>query len=120
MHRVNHGLRLAALLATAAWHGGASGAWAASPAIKVSPGVNHPSSTTNVSGTAFGATEAVDIYFDTTDEQLAVTNGSGAFGKTPIPVPANAVPGTHYVTAVGRHSGLAAQQAFTVDTDWAQ
>ncbi len=35
-------------------------------------------------------------------------------------MPANATPGIHYVTAVGRHSGLAAQKAFDVNTNWLQ
>jgi eukaryotic-like serine/threonine-protein kinase len=30
------------------------------------------------------------------------------------------VPGTHYLTAVGRHSGLSAQAQFSVSTSWAQ
>jgi len=53
-----------------------------------------------VSGTAFGAFKAVGIYFDTSDEALAATNGHGAFSGIPIRVPASAVPGTHYITAL--------------------
>jgi outer membrane protein assembly factor BamB len=98
----------------------ATAARAASPAVAVSPGANHPSSSTNLSGTGFGASEAVDLYFDTTDEQLAITNASGAFASTPISVPATALPGVHYVTAVGRHSGLGGQAKFTVQTNWTQ
>jgi hypothetical protein len=36
-----------------------------------------------------------------------------------VSVPSPAVPGTHWVSAIGRHSGLGAQAAFTVRTDWA-
>jgi outer membrane protein assembly factor BamB len=100
---------LAALLATAA---------RAQTAETLAPASNHPDSTTNVSGTGFGADEAVDIYFDTTDEQLAVTGSNGAFPATPIAVPASALPGTHYITAIGRRSGDAAQKAFAVRTNW--
>jgi len=71
---------------------GASGAWAAGPKIAMSPAENHPNSNTQVNGNSFGADEAVDIYFDTTDEALAFTNSNGVFGKTPVPVPASALP----------------------------
>jgi len=67
-----------------------------------------------------GAYRAVDIYFDTTDEALVATSGSGAFSGIRIRVPASAVPGRHYVTAVQRHSGRAAQARFLVNTNWAQ
>jgi outer membrane protein assembly factor BamB len=33
-------------------------------------------------------------------------------------VPSAALPGTHYITAIGRHTGDAAQAAFTVSTNW--
>ena len=120
MRRPGFGLRLAALAAAAAWAAGASGAWAAGPKIALSPTENHPGSNTQVNGNSFGANEAIDIYFDTTDEALAFTNSNGAFGKTPVPVPANALPGTHYITAVQRSNGEGAQQVFTVNTDWPQ
>lgn len=87
-------------------------------AVKVSPAVDHPSASIKVSGTGFAANEAVDVYFDTTDELLAVTNGSGAFGRYPMRVPSDALPGTHWITAVGRKGGAAAQKVFTVRTDW--
>lgn len=99
---------------------GGANAMAAVPAVSASPRFNPPSTSTNASGTGFGATEAVDLYFDTTDEALVVTNASGAFASTALAVPAAAPPGTHWITAVGRHSGLAAQVSFTVRTDWAQ
>jgi hypothetical protein len=89
------------------------------PAVTLSPTVGPPTSTVGVSGTTFGSTEAVDVYFDTIDEALAATTAQGAFAIS-IQVPGAAVPGTHWVTAVGRHSGLSAQAAFLVQTDWAQ
>ena len=46
------------------------------------------------------------------------TDGDGAFSNKPITVPASAVPGDHFVTAIGRTTGLAAQKTFTVRTDW--
>lgn len=90
------------------------------PGVALSPTVGPPTSTITVSGTNFGAAEAVDLYFDTTDEALTTTNTQGAFAGISIPVPASAVPGTHWVTAIGRHSGLGSQASFLVRTDWAQ
>jgi outer membrane protein assembly factor BamB len=120
MHRMNQGLRLAALVTTAAWLGGASGAWASGPNLFLTPSENHPNSTTQVAGNGFSPYAAVDIYFDSTDEALAIANGAGKFTKIPVPVSASALPGTHYITAVQRSNGQGAQQVFTVNTDWAQ
>jgi hypothetical protein len=90
------------------------------PQDVISPEAGAPASTVTVSGYRFGANEAVDIYFDTTDEALAAANANGTFRGAVIRVPAWAVPGTPWVTAVGRHSGLAAQAAFTVQANWPQ
>jgi outer membrane protein assembly factor BamB len=90
------------------------------PALVLSPTVGPPTSTIAVSGTNFAHYEAVDVYFDTTDEALASTDGQGSFSGVNIQVPASAVPGTHWVTAIGRHSGLSMQMPFVVQTDWAQ
>jgi outer membrane protein assembly factor BamB len=120
MHRMNHGLQLAALLATAAWLGGTTGAWATGPAIALSPTENHPNSTVQVLGNGFSPYAAVDIYFDSTDEALAIANSAGKFAKIPVPVSASALPGTHYISAVQRSNGEGAQKAFTVNTDWAE
>ena len=49
---------------------------AAGPAVTSVPRFSPPSTSTNASGISFGATKAVDLYFDTTDEALAVTNSS--------------------------------------------
>jgi outer membrane protein assembly factor BamB len=119
MHRTNRRLRLAALLATAAWLGVGS-AWASGPNIFLTPSENHPNSTTQVAGNGFSPYAAVDIYFDNTDEALAIANSAGKFVKIPVPVSASQLPGTHYITAVQRSNGQGAQQVFTVNTDWAQ
>jgi len=71
------------------------------------------------SGTKFGANEAVDVYFDGYDLLLAVTNSAGNFSHT-FKIPAWEQPGTHWVTAIGRKSGLAAHASFLVRTNWAQ
>ena len=54
-------LSVAALLASAAL----IPANAASPAITITPTVGPPTTRITVSGTGFGANEAVDVYFDT-------------------------------------------------------
>jgi outer membrane protein assembly factor BamB len=92
----------------------------AAPSVALSPNVNHPSSTVRVSGSGFGPGKGIDLYWDATDELLAVSDGTGAFANKSIPVPAAALPGTHWVTAVERDSGDAAQAAFTVRTDWVE
>jgi hypothetical protein len=81
--------------------------FAAAPKLTPSPKSGPPTSSISVSGTGFSAYAAIDIYFDTTDETLAFANGSGAFSKIPIPVPASALPGNHYVTASSVPTGRA-------------
>jgi PQQ-like domain len=123
-------LRIRKLAAvTAVIIGGAGGAvagpaWPApattAPHVTLSPGSGPPTSKVTVSGAGFGAHKAVDIYLDTTDEALASTNASGSFSHITITVPASAVPGKHWVTAIQRPSGPSAQAAFTVRTNWSQ
>ena len=87
----------------------------------LSPAVGPPTTNVQVSGAGFPASTAVDIYFDTTDEVLAVTSATGTFSGIVVKVPASAVPGAHWITAVARGtSGKAAQAAFTVQTNWSQ
>ena len=98
------------------------------PAVIIMPTVGPPTTTVLVSGGGFDPYSAVDIYFDTTDLALATTNGAGVFGLVAgssqsgisLQVPASAVPGTHWITAVERYGSKAAQKSFVVQTDWAQ
>lgn len=53
----------------------------------------------------------MDVYFDTTDLVLVVANGQGRFSAE-MKVPASALPGVHWVTAVGRTSSKVAQKPF--------
>ena len=92
----------------------------AQPAVTVRPTSGPPTERAVVSGTGFGANEAVDIYFDTADMALAATGPSGSFTGVGLTIPASAAPGTHWITGVGRHSGLAAQTTFILQTDWPQ
>jgi outer membrane protein assembly factor BamB len=97
-----------------------SGRFTVLPSIDLTPTVGPPTSTVTVDGAGFTAGEADDLYFDSSDEALASAGASGTFSGATLTVPASAVPGTHWVTAVGRHAGLSAQAPFTVRTDWPQ
>jgi len=92
----------------------------AKPALTLNRQSAPPTAAVVVSGKGFGATEAVDIYLDTTDSALASTSATGSFTGIHVSVPASAAPGEHWITGVGRHSGLSAQIAFTVNTNWPQ
>ena len=92
----------------------------AQPTVTVSPTAGPPTDKVAVSGTGFGADEAVDLYFDTADMSLAATGPGGSFTGIGLTIPASANPGTHWITGVGRRSGLAAQAGFIVQADWPQ
>ena len=87
--------------------------------VKAAPDSGHPTATMMVSGSKFGDLEAIDVYIDTVDTLLLVSSATGSFSGS-VTIPVSASPGTHYVTAIGRKSGDAAQVAITVTTPWAQ
>src|SRR6516225_12177993 len=91
-----------------------------SQSITVSPASNPPNTTIFVSGSGFSAGADVDIYFDTADLALAVTDDTGSFSQIALHVPASALPGEHTVSAKDRSTGANAQTPFRVDTRWAQ
>jgi outer membrane protein assembly factor BamB len=100
---------------------------AATPSVTLTPNIDPPSTSIGpptvfqVSGSGFPDSIAVNIYFDTTDVALAVTTSTGTFSGINVDVPATAVPGTHWVTAVAEGtSGTAAQASFTVQTNYTQ
>ena len=101
------------------------------PNVYVTPTVGPPTTTVFVSGNGFDPFAAVDIYFDTTDLAIVRTDVNGAFGTTsptpkptisgvPIVAPKDALPGTHWITAVERDQNKSGQVQFLVRTDWAQ
>jgi eukaryotic-like serine/threonine-protein kinase len=90
------------------------------PRIRLSRSSGTPGSSVTVSGTGFGVHEAVDLYFDRSDKVLASTNDKGAFSGLALRVPSSALPGTHYITAVERHTARSAQAKFVVNTNWVQ
>jgi outer membrane protein assembly factor BamB len=91
----------------------------AEPSITLSKKVGPPTSKILVSGSGFEPNTGVDIYFDTKDEALVVTNGNGEFHRAAIHSPAGAQPGLHWVTALERSNDKGDQKSFVVNTDWA-
>jgi outer membrane protein assembly factor BamB len=91
----------------------------AATVMTLAPVAGHPNLPVTVSGSGFAGGEAVDIYIDTMDSLLAVSSATGTI-KATITIPAAAQPGPHFVTAIGRRSGDAAQAPFTVSTSWAE
>src|SRR5262245_61931818 len=87
--------------------------------ISLSPPIGPPMTRVTVSGAGFGASETVDLRFDTRAVGSAVTDVSGAFNAR-IKVPRSALPGSHLVKAKGETSGMLAMATFTVRTDWLQ
>jgi outer membrane protein assembly factor BamB len=81
--------------------------------------VGPPTTSLTLYYSGFSAREAVDLYFDTSDFGLGLTSSNGA-GNFAVTIPADAHPGSHWITAVGRRSGFPAQIAFTVRTSWPQ
>ena len=92
---------------------------AAAQSVKITPGSGHPNLAVTITGSSFGDNEAIDVYVDTVDTLLLASSATGSFSGS-VTIPATAQPGTHYVTAVGRHSGIASQVAFKVTTPWAE
>ena len=87
--------------------------------LTATPTTPHPTQPLYVSATGFADAEAVDVYIDTTDTELLVSSSTGTFSAS-VTLPAGIQPGIHYITAVGRRSGDAAQSAVTVTTSWLQ
>jgi outer membrane protein assembly factor BamB len=85
--------------------------------VTVSLSSVHPNYSLGVTGTGFANSEAIDVYVDTVDTTLVVSGATGTFYATAL-VPANAQPGKHHITAIGRRSGDAAQTYFIVSTPW--
>jgi eukaryotic-like serine/threonine-protein kinase len=86
--------------------------------ITLSPAVVRPSVSATLTGSGFGANEVVDVYLDTSAVALVIANGSGAVSAT-VATTRTTTAGSHWVTAVGRRTGTAAQATLTVRTDWA-
>jgi outer membrane protein assembly factor BamB len=85
--------------------------------VTLSPTSGSPTAVVAVSGTSFGDLEAVDVYVDQVDTALLVSSSTGKISGS-VTIPATASPGNHYITAIGRKTGDAAQTTFDVSTPW--
>ena len=92
----------------------------AAPSITLSKKSGPPTSGILVSGRGFEPNVGVDIYFDTKDEALVVTDGKGEFDNAKAYAPRSAPPGQHWVTALERNNDKGAQKPFLVQTNWSQ
>jgi outer membrane protein assembly factor BamB len=92
----------------------------AAPSITLSKKSGPPTSKVLVSGSGFEPNVGVDIFFDTKDKALVVTDGKGEFHDAGIHVPRNARPSEHWFTALERNNDKGAQKPFLVQTDWRQ
>jgi glucose dehydrogenase len=97
-----------------------SGLATATPSITLSKTSGPPTSRILVSGSGFEANVGVDIFFDTKDKALAVTNAKGEFHDATIFAPRGSHPGEHWVTALERNNDRGAQKPFLVQTNWSQ
>jgi len=88
------------------------------PAISLSTTSGPPTTVLRVSGSGFAPYAKVDIYFGTGDKALAIADGSGSFSQIAMQVPASALPGTHWVSAVERSGQNHSQVRFEVRSDW--
>src|SRR5208337_4777808 len=93
------------------------GTASASPSITLSKKSGPPTSQILVSGRGFEPNVGVDIYFDTKDEALVVTNDKGEFHNAKAYAPRAARPGKHWVTALERNNNKGAQEPFLVQTN---
>jgi IPT/TIG domain/PQQ-like domain len=94
-----------------------AGSFAVTPSATLSPASGHPNVEVTVTGAGFTPYASVDVYFDTTDAALAVSNGLGVVSIA-VQVPTASQPGSHWITLDERANHFAAQQPFTVGTNW--
>src|SRR6266536_664123 len=108
-------------VASVAWvSAGGRVAAAAGAQLVLSRQVAPPTSVIRVSGSGFGASERVGIFFDSTELISTQASGSGTFGPVKVTIPASAPPGRHTISATGSGAGRVAAAVFTVRTDCAQ
>jgi outer membrane protein assembly factor BamB len=90
------------------------------PLLRVAPSVSPPARTVLAEvGQGFRPGERVDLYLDSTNVDDVIAPSAGLV-RTGIGIPTSAVPGTHWLTAVGSVSRRVAQTPLVVRTDWAE
>jgi hypothetical protein len=98
---------------------GASAQAVAAITASVAPKNGPPSTSVTASGHGFDASTLIDVYFDTTEVQLATSDSTGAVTAA-FPIPTDAQPGIHWVTLSERRNYSAAQASFNVYVNWLQ
>ncbi len=99
------------ILGTGVAHG------ATPPSISLSASVAPPAGQVTVSGSGFGANEAVDILWDGNFVGIKGTDGSGNFSYQ-LTVPSSTTAGEHLVGARGERDALYADSNLLVQYDW--
>jgi outer membrane protein assembly factor BamB len=92
----------------------------AAPSITLSKKIGPPTSEIAVFGNGFEPHVLVDIYFDTEDEAVVLTNDEGEFQHAVIHAPREARPGDHWIAALERNNDKGDQEPFVVNTNWPQ
>jgi outer membrane protein assembly factor BamB len=84
--------------------------------MTVSPTIGPPQTKVTVTVTGFAPGKFVDVYFDTTDQCLVLTNATGK-GSCSFKAPA-APSKAYWISAVVRSTGTGLQKTFTIRSDW--
>jgi hypothetical protein len=96
-----------------------SATFTVTPGALAAPAQTHPSASITVTASGMDPYTSMDVFFDTTDVALTVSNGRGIASVT-ITVPANAAPVEHWITFDERSNHKAVQAPVTINTDWLQ
>jgi len=89
------------------------------PSVDIGASIGAAGATLRFTGWAFGAREAIQVYWDyqQPDQALAAkasTDSKGDWGGKTFVTPSNATTGAHTITAVGQTSGVVATATYTV------
>jgi hypothetical protein len=89
------------------------------PGALAAPASTHAGANITVTASGMDAYTSMDVFFDSTDVALAVSNSRGIASLT-IAVPANATPIKHWITFDERSSHKAVQAPVAVNSNWLQ
>src|SRR4029077_19988045 len=93
--------------------------FAVTPGATISPSSGSPGTQVTLSATGLSAFEAVDVYVDTTDKELVIASGSGTV-QAAVTIPGSAGSRAHWVSGVGRDSGVGSHAPLPVQDNWPQ
>ena len=102
----------------------APAAAAAASGIELSPASGPAGTVVRLTAGGFQPGEIVDVFLDERDLTAVAAGNRGRIARVQVEVPRGTDLGTHWFTALGRHSGTAAQISFDVSpsawTRWPQ